>query len=36
MYLQAKPLTMIRKLTFAVLASVMLAACQKTDTAKSS
>jgi len=36
MYLQAKPLTMIRKLTFVVLASVMLAACQKTDTAKSS
>src|SRR6188472_1359570 len=35
MYLQRKPLTM-RKLTFAVLASVMLAACQKTDTAKSS
>jgi len=27
---------MTRKLTFAVLASVMLAACQKTDTAKSS
>jgi hypothetical protein len=31
-----KSLTMTRKFTYAVLALVMLAACQKTDTAKSS
>ncbi len=31
-----KSLTMSPKLTFAILASVMLAACQKTDTTKSS
>src|SRR5215204_1639123 len=33
-YLQEKSLTMTLKLTFAVLASLMLSACQKTDTAK--